>query len=99
MGRVRTMVGHWFLFPFVSQLPDSPFTIAAWWLVCVPLFFWTGLRPMRVWMHRPRPTWLSFVLRLGVPMLLFVLVGAGIRLIGLTGATCCREAHEAGEAR
>jgi hypothetical protein len=79
------------LFPLVDLLPDSPVTVAVWWLVVAPLFFWTGLRPMRLWMHRPRPAWLFFVLWMGVPMLIFVLVGAGMRLIGLIDVPCCKE--------
>lgn len=85
---------YWALFPLLLTLmPDSPLAFVAWGLISTPLFFWTGLRPMRLWIQRPRPVWLFFVLWMGVPMALFVLVSAGMRLAGLTDVPCCREAR------
>ena len=87
--------GRWWaywalIFPVVSVLPDSPFTIVAWWLVGVPLFFWTGLRPLRLWMHRPKPAWLFFVLWMGVPS---VRLPVEIGVIRLFYSFCCGDAR------
>ena len=79
---------YWALLPLVTILPASR---GNWvlTLVGVPLFFWSGLRPMRLWMHRPRPAWLFFVLWLIVPFVLFLLLGAALRAIGLSNPSCC----------
>ena len=74
----------WALFPFVPVLPERIVTAFGGWafnLVWMPLFFWSGLRPMRLWMQRPKPVWLCF-LWMGVPFLLFILVTAALRLVG-----------------
>ena len=84
---------YWAFFPLADLLPDSGFTIAFWWLVGVPLFFWTGLRPMRLWMHSPTPAWLFFVLWMGVPFLMLLLTGAGLRMLGLLTDSCCGPAQ------
>jgi hypothetical protein len=58
------------LFPFVFALPLPMLTAFGGWLfnlIWVPPFLWSGVRPIRVWMQRPRPMWLFFLLLLVVP--------------------------------
>ena len=60
-----------------------------WLLVGIPLFFWSGLRPLGLWTHRPRPVWLFFLLWMVVPFVLIILVSAALRAIGLYDQPCC----------
>jgi hypothetical protein len=71
----------WALFPLLFLLPYPWLLLYGGWLfnlMWIPLMFWSGLRPMRVWLQGPRPVWLFFVLALVVPLLLFAVVGAGV---------------------
>ena len=83
--------GRWWtyfaLFPFFALLPDSMVTRIGWWLIAVPSFFWSAARPLELWMHRPRPVWLFFILWMGVPVVLAMLVAAMLRMLGLVGQT------------
>ena len=51
----------------------------AWGLV----FFWPARRPMQVWLQRPKPVWLFFVLWMVVPFALSIAVSALMRLVWL----------------
>ena len=83
------------MFPFIGLVPNAPF--GGWldnlmwgllFLIWVPLFFWSGLRPMRVWLQRPKPVWLFFLLWMVAPFALTFAVSALFRLVGLF-ASCC----------
>ena len=79
------------MFPFIVVLPEGILTAFGGWLaslVWIPLFFWSGLRPMRVWMRRPKPVWLFFVLWMVVPFALAAAVVALLRLVGLYEPCC-----------
>ena len=72
------------MFPFMFVLPHATLTAFGGWLLnlmWMPLFFWSGLRPMRVWLQRPKPVWMFFVLWMGVPFVLFIAVGTALRLM------------------
>jgi hypothetical protein len=75
----------WALFPFILVLPEGIVTAFGGWLVSLiwmPLFFWSGLRPMQVWLQRPKPVWLFFVLWMVVPVALAAAVAALLLLVG-----------------
>ena len=87
------------MFPFIALVPDAPF--GGWldnlmwgllFLVWMPLFFWSGLRPMRVWLQRPKPVWLFFVPWLVVPSALAAAVAALLGLVGFY-EPCCAAAQ------
>jgi hypothetical protein len=76
----------WTFFPFVQFLPEGIVTAFGGYLVILiwmPLFFWSGLRPMRVWLERPKPVWLFVVLWMVVPFALAAAVSVLLRLVGL----------------
>lgn len=76
----------WALFPLMAVLPERRLTGAARWLVIlvwIVLFFWSARRPMQVWLQRPKPVWLFFVLWMVVPFALAVPVSVLLRLAGL----------------
>jgi hypothetical protein len=87
--------GFFALFPLITLVPAAPF--GGWrdnlmwgllFLLWAPLFFWSGLRPMRVWLKRPKPVWLFFLLSMVAPFALSFAVSALFGLAGLFEPCC-----------
>ena len=70
--------GFWALSPVLGSLAERAAGFGRWplalgFMLC---FFWSGSGPIRVWIQRPRPVWLFFVLWMFVPLALSVAVAA-----------------------
>jgi hypothetical protein len=68
--------GFWLLLPVIgppAERVSVGFARWLWALAFILLFFWSALGPMRVWVQRPKPVWLFFVLWMVVPVALFML--------------------------
>ena len=79
--------GFWaVLFPLLGVLVERLSAGFTQWLGILMLmvsFFWSAREPMQVWLQRPKPVWLFFVLFVVPPFALVIAVWGLLRWIGL----------------
>jgi hypothetical protein len=57
--------------------------LLGWWVVGCPFFFWSFVRPARLWLTQRIRYWHWFILGIVIPVIVFIGVSGFFAMIGL----------------